>query len=78
MSAAKAIAYRRAHRSLSYRELGKRTGLSAGYLCDVEKGRKGLSAAAALAVGRALDLDPLSMLIEQAHDGLRRARKAER
>jgi transcriptional regulator with XRE-family HTH domain len=65
-------ALRAAHR-FSYRDLGRLAGLSAGYLCEVEKGRKGLSAEAAIAVARALDVSPRMLLGLWIDDELRRA-----
>lgn len=68
-----ALAGLRDARGLSYRELGRRTGLSASYLCDIEKGRKGLSAEAAIALGRVLGIDARTLLILWVEAALARA-----
>lgn len=58
--------------AMSLKEFGKLVGMSVSNLCDVEKGRKGVSPEKADKIARAIDVPP-SLLIRLSIEGSLRA-----
>jgi len=64
----------RATEALSLKEFGKRIGLSVANLCDIEKGRKGVSPKKAEQIAKALGLPPALLVRLSLEDSLQAAR----
>jgi transcriptional regulator with XRE-family HTH domain len=58
---------------LSLKEFGKLLGMSTSNLCDIEKGRKGVSPEKAYKIAKALDVPPPLLIRLSLEDSLRAA-----
>lgn len=66
----------RTARGLSYRQLGIASGVSHGFICDMEAGRKGCTLRIAHALATALDVTVDAMISESLPAPRQRKRRA--
>lgn len=63
----------RTSEELSLKDFGKKAGLSVANLCDIEKGRKGISPEKAEQIAKAIGVPPALLIRISIEEGLRAA-----